>query len=124
MKIKKEILQIIFEQYKDLENRVKRFNNENEVLDTPKETLKKFDTDKYMEEVVADSRIHEMIAMNYRSLKYVLFYDYATLKIDFTNNKPVLEKMFLIYENKESTKGININIDELSKQIENEEEFE
>lgn len=117
-------MQAVFEQYKDLENRVKRFNNENEALDTPKETLKKFDTDKYMKGVEADSKIHEMIATDSRSLKYVLFYDYATLKIDFTNNKPILEKIFLVYENKESTKGININIDELSKQIESEEEFE
>lgn len=124
MKIKKKILQAVFEQYKDLENRVKKFNKENGVLPTPKETLEKFDTDKYMEGVEADSKIHEMIAMNYRTLKYVLFYDYATLKVDFTNNKPILEKMLLVYENKESTKGININIDELSKQIESEEEFE
>ncbi len=124
MKIEKKILQVVFEQYKDLENRVKKFNNENEVLTTPKETLEKFDTDAYMEGVEADSKIHEMIAKNYRSLKYVLFYDYVTLKVDFTNNTPLLEKTFLVYENKEATKGIKISINELSEQIENEEEFE
>lgn len=124
MNIKKEILQIVYQQYKDLEIIVKKFNNENEICNIPKETLKKFDTDTYMEGVDADSQIHETIAMNHRTLKYVLFYDYATLKVDFTNNKPILEKNLFIYGNKKTTKCIKININELCKQLKCEEEFE
>lgn len=54
----------------------------------------------------------------------MLFYDYTTLIVDFSNKVPRLEKSIHIYADKQTTKSLKTNIYEISKQLNLENEFE
>lgn len=114
--IKEEIFEQVYKEYKDLEKRVDKFNNENKIEKTSKKGLSIFDNN-YTEGIEANSRIFETSTQGYRSLKYALFYDYTTLIVNFTSNKAVLQKSFKIYEDMESIRGKIFNIEELEHRV-------
>ena len=95
MEIKQDILKEVYSQYKDLESRVNKFNNENEIVRASKKGLSIFDNN-YTDGIEADSRILETISENHRTLKYMLFYDYTTLIVNFSSNKAILQTSFKI----------------------------